>query len=462
VLHPLLQRQLRDPLTGLATHALFRDRVEHALARLASGRNGGGAMAVLLVDLNGFERVNDSLAGGHVERDRLLGTMAERLRACTRGADTVARLGGDEFAVLLEDLDGAATAILAAERAIAALGAPVLLDGARSAITVGASIGVAMRDGPGDGEGAADGVGDAETVLREADAAMCAAKERGGGQWARFEPEMHRHAVERLRVEADLRAALERGELSVHYQPIVELDGGGVIEMEALARWAHPTRGMVSPACFIPIAEETGLIVPLGRFVLREACARAAVWARRCGVGAAGAAPVGVSVNLSARQLDDPHLVADVRDALDAAGLPAPCLTLEITESALTHDAALAQARLEALGALGVRLAVDDFGTGYASLNHLQRFPIDVLKVDRSFVDRVARQEQDAALVRAVIALGQALRLRVVAEGIEQPDQRAALSALGCRYGQGYLYARPLPAAEAAAYVCGRVLASAA
>jgi EAL domain-containing protein (putative c-di-GMP-specific phosphodiesterase class I) len=268
--------------------------------------------------------------------------------------------------------------------------------------------------------------------------------------------------IGQLRLKAELARALEAEEFTVHYQPTVELATGRLAGVEALVRWQHPERGLVPPAEFIPIAEQTGLIVPLGRFVLREACAQAAAWARGCGAGAAGAVPVGVSVNLSARQLDDPHLVADVRDALDAAGLPAPCLTLEITESALTHDAALAQARLEALGALGVRLAVDDFGTGYASLNHLQRFPIDVLKVDRSFVDRVARQEQDAALVRAVIALGQALRLRVVAEGIEQPDQRAALSALGCRYGQGYLYARPLPAAEAAAYVCGRVLASAA
>ena len=431
----LTRRAFHDPLTGLANRALFRDRVEHALARLASGR--GGATAVLFFDLDGFKRVNDSL--GHLQGDRLLETMADRLRAATRAADTVARFGGDEFAVLLEDLDDVDGAAAAAERALAALGAPVPLDGGGGAITVGASVGIALRLGPGD----AGGDESADALLREADAAMYAAKGRGRGQWARFEPEMHRRAVERLRLEADLRGALERGELSVHYQPIVELEDGRV-------------RGMVSPAEFIPVAEETGLIVPLGRFVLREACAHAASWRPPA---APGAAPVGISVNLSARQLDDPHLVADVRDALDAAGLAPERLTLEITESALTHDASLALARLHALKALGVRLAVDDFGTGYASLNYLQRFPIDVLKVDKSFVDRVARQEQDAALVRTVIALGQALRLHVVAEGIEQPDQRAALAELGCRYGQGYLYARPLPPAEAAEYLEGGALA---
>jgi diguanylate cyclase (GGDEF)-like protein len=430
------RQALRDPLTGLANRALFRDRVEHALARLArAGPDPAGAtrrVAVLFLDLDGFKAVNDGL--GHHAGDRLLQGVGERLLNATRGCDTVARFGGDEFAVLLENARGAADAVTVAERFLAALRAPFAVGaagdaaGAREA-RVGASVGVAFAD---------PGV-DADTLLRQADAAMYQAKAQGKGRQAVFHPSLVAAADERLAFEADLAGALGRGEFALAYQPIVALDTGAVRGVEALLRWHHPARGAVPPAKFIPVAEASGLIGPLGRWVLDEACRAAADWP-----AGEGGAPVGVTVNVSGRQLDDPALPSYVTRALAAAGLPAGRLTLEITESVLMRDTDAALATLRALRASGVRLAIDDFGTGYSSLRYLQQFPVDVLKIDKSFVDGVARGGHDAALARTIVSLADMLALRAVAEGIEHPEQCEWLRGVGCALGQGYLFARPL------------------
>ena len=443
VLEEQLEHQaFHDPLTGLANRALFRDRVEHALARAARG----AGVAVLFLDLDDFKTVNDSL--GHPAGDALLDAVAQRLLGATRAGDTVARLGGDEFAVLLEDTASPADAVAAADRVRAALAAPVPLAGRE--MRVGASLGLAHAH---PGEGPAE-------LLRNADVAMYQAKAAGKGRCVVFEPAMHAAVLERLELEADLRQALERAAalppraadaapadaLRLVYQPIVDLATGRVVAFEALARWHHPTRGAVPPLTFIAVAEETGLIVPLGRWVLREACRQLRRWDAAV---PPGAAPT-LGVNLSGRQLEDDGLLADIAAALADAGVAAERLTLEITESVLMRRADALE-RLQAVKALGVRLAVDDFGTGYSSLSYLHRFPVDVLKIDKTFVDGVGRAGNDGAVARAILALGTALKLRTVAEGVERADQLDGLRALGCDLAQGYLFAEPLDAAAAGA-----------
>ena len=432
------QQALRDSLTGLANRALFRDRVEHALARLARegppAAGAGGQVAVLFLDLDNFKSVNDSF--GHHAGDCLLRAVSTRLLNATRGCDTVARFGGDEFAVLIENARGAADAQAVSERIVAAMRAPVPLSSAPDGSTarVGVSVGIAF---------ATPGL-DADALLRHADAAMYQAKADGKGRHSVFDPALVAAAADRLDLERDLADALvdgasPGGQFALLYQPIVTLATGAIVSAEALVRWRHPTRGLVGPVQFIPLAEASGLIVALGRWVLEEACRTAAAWP-----AAADGAPLGVTVNVSARQLLHAALPRHVADALAASGLAPARLTLEITEGVLMQDTDATLATLHTLKALGVRLAVDDFGTGYSSLRYLQRFPVDVLKIDKSFVDGLARGPQDAALARTIVALGELLELRTVAEGVEHAPQRDQLIAMGCELGQGYLFSRPV------------------
>jgi diguanylate cyclase (GGDEF)-like protein/PAS domain S-box-containing protein len=420
----LTRQASHDGLTGLANRTRLRARMERALTVAAPG----STPAVLLIDLDDFKRVNDSL--GHAAGDRLLEMVADRLLGATRGSDTVARLGGDEFAVLLS-VRRSSEVTLVADRIVAALTTAFLVDGRE--IRVGASVGVATAVG---GETPDD-------LLRNADLALYRAKGTGKGRHAIFAPEMHRAAVTRLALEAELRWAISNGELRLQYQPIVDLATGAVAAAEALVRWQHPDRGMLPPGEFIPLAEATELVVPLGRWVLHTACRAAAAWPAGRG-DAADAGGVPVSVNVSVRQLQRAGFVEDVAEALRGSGLPARRLTLEVTESVLLADLDTALMRLEALRALGVRVALDDFGTGYSSLAYLQRLPVDVLKIDRAFTADVTAGGKRAALARAVVTLADTLGLRTVAEGVETAEQHAELRALGCGFAQGYLYARPL------------------
>jgi diguanylate cyclase (GGDEF)-like protein/PAS domain S-box-containing protein len=429
----LRHQALHDALTGLANRVLFADRVEHALARRAER---GGSVAVLFVDLDDFKTVNDSL--GHAAGDQLLVAVSERLKSLLRMGDTAARLGGDEFAVLLDDAVDPEHITGVARRLQEALASPFEIDG--RIVQVSASLGIAIDD---------DHAASAEILLRNADVAMYLAKERGKARYEVFEESMHVVAFQRLELKADMGRAIGNGEFHLVYQPIVDLRSGRLQSAEALVRWAHPTRGAVGPDQFIPIAEETGLIVPLGRWVLRQACTQLASWRETLGE----AAPRSVSVNVSVRQLEREELLDDVRGALDAAGLEPSDLTIEITESILMADIELSRQRLVELSQLGVTLAVDDFGSGYSSLGYLQRFPVDILKVDRSFIEGLTAPGNDGGVMRAIVDLAETLNLVVVAEGIEERDQLVRVSQLGCRLGQGYLFSRPMPPEQLAGFV---------
>jgi len=423
----LQQMAFHDALTGLPNRALVTNRLEQALLRSSQSSE---SVAVLFVDLDDFKLVNDSL--GHGAGDELLTALATRLQACVRVQDTTARLGGDEFIVLLEQVTRPEEAIDVANRIAHALRAPFVL-GDRSMV-MSASIGVAVS-AHGDR---------AESVLRNADLALYQAKLAGKARASLFDSSMERTAVNRLELQADLRQALEQDQFHLVYQPIVSLADGHVTGVEALLRWHHPSRGVVSPTEFIPLAEETGLIVPIGQWVLEEACRQARAWQVDYGPGPT---PM-MSVNLSARQFQRPELLDNIDLVLRDTGLDPRCLTVEITESVLMRDAETTVTTLQVLRDLGVRVAIDDFGTGYSSLSYLKRFPIDTLKIDRSFVDGLGQDPQDTAIVRSIVALAKTLSLRVTAEGIETASQYAYLQEMGCDLGQGYLFAHPLPAED--------------
>ncbi|HEU4975230.1 MAG TPA: EAL domain-containing protein [Baekduia sp.] len=418
----MLHQALHDALTGLPNRALFTDRLRHALT---AARRRGTTCGVVVLDLDRFKTVNDSL--GHAAGDELLIAVAQRLAGALRAADTAARLGGDEFAVLLEDLGGVEEAVLVAERAMEALRAPIPIRGREVLVTAAAGIAVSSAG--------------ASELLRQADVAMYRAKARGKGRHAVFEDDMQAEVLERLELESELQRAIDDGDIDVHYQPIVALDGHTLAGFEALARWSHPTRGPVPPPQFIPLAEENGAIVALGRHVLRAACRQAAAWLEALPAGE----PL-MTVNLSGRQLEDAGLVRDVADALADSRLPASSLVLEITETVLMQDTEATIDRLRELKELGVRLAVDDFGTGYSSLRYLRRFPIDILKMAKPFVDGLHVDDEGRALARTIVELATSLRLACIAEGIEAPAQADVLHDLGCGLGQGYHFARPMAA----------------
>jgi diguanylate cyclase (GGDEF)-like protein len=416
-----MHQALHDALTGLPNRALFVDRLEHALAR--RGRSGKGA-AVLFIDLDNFKTINDCY--GHAHGDALLASVTSLLLGCLRSGDTAARFGGDEFAILIEEGGDLETAAGVADRLLDTFDQPLELVG--DEVTVRASIGIAVA-GPKD---------TAADVLRNADMAMYRAKSAGKARFAVFEPAMHMALMTRVELEGDLRRAIDSGDVEVHYQPVIDLLSGETRGFEALARWRHRKRGQISPTEFIPLAEEAGLIGRLGAFVLGEACREV----RDCQVRSGY--PVGVTVNVSGAQLQTGDAVAEVKKALEESGLAPESLTLEITESVLMQDTAATIEKLWALKKLGVHLAIDDFGTGYSSLGYLRHFPIDVLKVDKSFVDALAARSGDGTLVHAIVQLGHTLGLVVVAEGIEHEEQVHRLLEMGCVLGQGYFFSPPV------------------
>ncbi len=422
----LQARVFRDPLTGLANRTQLHESIERACRRAASPAR----VAVLFLDLDDFKLVNDGL--GHAAGDALLGAVAERLRQATRGVDLVARLGGDEFAVLLDGLSEPEGALVVAARIHAALAEPIDVGG--RPLTASASIGVAHWDG----------VAMPAELLRNADLAMYRAKAFGKARHAVYDAQMQAVARDRLELASDLREAIRGGAIEAAFQPIVDMATGRVLKAEALARWTHPTRGPVSPAVFIPLAEDMGLVGELGELMLHHGCRQLRAWQQ---AGARdGGDPVGVTVNVSGRQIDAGTLVAAVRGALGATGADPAGLTLELTESvAMRHPERLLQI-LGELADIGVELAIDDFGTGYSSLSYLHRFPVDVLKIDKSFVDGLGADPVDPqaeTLVRTIVSVAASLGLQTVAEGVETAVQRDTLRALGCHLGQGYLFGRP-------------------
>ncbi len=423
-----------DALTDLPNRALFADYVKLAMER--SKRQADYLFAVLFLDLDRFKYINDSL--GHGYGDKLLVEIAQRLQSCLRQVDTVARFGGDEFAILLDGLSDASDAVRVAEKIQVELTRSFDLERHEAFTT--ASIGIALSS---------TGYVESDEILRDADTAMYRAKDAGKACYELFDREMHSRAVIRMRLENDLRRAFEREEFCVHYQPILTLETGMLAGFEALVRWQHPERGLVPPSEFIPIAEETGLIGQLGDWILEEACRQTREWhdlhpANRM---------LTINVNLSGKQLVQSGLVQQVKDVLMRTGLPAQNLKLEITESVVMENAEMATTVLNQLRSLDLHLCIDDFGTGYSSLSYLHRFPVDTLKIDRSFVKRIEEKDENAEIVRTIATLARNLGMDVVAEGVESEHQLACLKTLACEYGQGYLFAKPLSAEEAARYI---------
>jgi diguanylate cyclase (GGDEF)-like protein/PAS domain S-box-containing protein len=416
-----------DALTGLPNRMLVFDRLGRGLAHAQRMRT---TLAVIFLDLDRFKTINDTL--GHLAGDALLCQVADRLRTSVRDTDTVARLGGDEFLVVLEAMQEAAQVAHVADKLLSSMAAPFVLHGQELHVTTSLGISLYPRDGQ-----------DAETLLKYADTALYKAKDAGRNAYRFFSPEMDAQAHAQLRLENDLRRALERDEFELHYQPQIDLCTGSCVGMEALVRWRHPQRGLVLPGDFIPLAEETGLILPIGCWVLRTACAQAAAWRAQAPSG------LRMAVNLSARQLQRTLLHDQVRQALAESGLPPHALELELTESSVMRDADEALDILQSLHELGVQIAIDDFGTGYSSLAYLKRFPIDRLKIDRSFIGGVESDGDAAAIVEAIIAMAHKLKLRVLAEGVETAGQHAFLQRLGCDEAQGWLFGRPLAAVDA-------------
>ena len=428
----LRHQAFHDSLTNLANRALFFDRASHAIRRIERGRPG---VAVLILDLDGFKTVNDSL--GHAAGDTLLVAVAARLQTALRPPDTAARLGGDEFAILVEDATTPQAAVTVAERVLESLARPFSVAGKE--LFVHASVGVAWTAG--------DEL-DAGALVRNADAAMYRAKAEGKACARLFEPAMHTASLERLELETDLQRAVAAGEFVLQYQPVVSARTARVVSLEALVRWQHPTRGLIEPEDFIPLAEENGLIVDIGRWVLTQACHQARAWQLHHHDDT-----LSVAVNLSARQLAESSLVHDVARAVAASGLDPGCLTLEITESVLIADPDVAVARLRQLKAFGVRLAIDDFGTGYSSLSSLQHLPVDALKIDKTFVDGVAGGAEATGFVEAIMRLATTMALDTIAEGVERPEQLESLQALGCAQIQGFYFSRPLSPDDVAGFL---------
>lgn len=425
---------LHDALTSLPNRMLFTEHLQKAIAR--AKRDEEFIFAVLFLDFDRFKYVNDSL--GHTFGDQLLIEISNRLRSCVRQVDTVARFGGDEFAILLDGINSSTLAIHLAERIQQAMTSPFCIDGHETFLTtsVGISLSTAEYDEP-------------EEVLRDADIAMYRAKEGGKARHEIFDKAMHAQTLLRLNLENDLRRAIERREFYLVYQPIVHVNSGKLYGFEALVRWRHPDRGIVPPLEFIPVAEETGLIVPLGQWVLEEACRQVRDWQSDF----PEFRTLTLSVNLSGRQLNDPKLIQKVKDILFETGFDPSRLKLEITESVVMENAEVSAVLLKQLRALGLQLSIDDFGTGYSSLSYLHRFPVTTLKIDRSFVSRMGQGDENLEIVRTIVTLAKNLNMDVVAEGIETQEQRAQLHALGCQYGQGYMFAKPLDAVDVEAYV---------
>ena len=417
---------LHDSLTGLPNRALFVDRLEQALA---SSRRSEGRVGVFFLDLDGFKRINDTL--GHSSGDAVLQEASRRLTASLRPSDTVARFGNDEFTILLATVGQHGDVLHLAERLIAALRKPFIID--HQHLALAASVGATLRQ-PGEERG------DGERLLREADIALQRAKRLGIGQIVFFEPGMGEGDEERLRLEQDLWWAVDRGELRLYYQPEIDFRTRAIVGMEALVRWEHPRLGLLTPASFVPAAEENGLILSIGEWVLREACVQARVWQQLRGDGP----PFRMSINLSALQLQQRDLPDQFRDLIAKAGVDPSRLTLEITESAVMQDVGSATATIQALKEVGVYLALDDFGTGYSSLSYLAHFPIDILKIDQSFVRELDKDPTAKGIVEAIIALARTLHMEVTAEGVETEEHRQVLLALGCDHGQGYLFSKPL------------------
>jgi diguanylate cyclase (GGDEF)-like protein/PAS domain S-box-containing protein len=431
----LRHQAFHDSLTGLANRVLFVNRVEHALL---AARRDGSTVAVLYCDMDGVERLNDGL--GYRSGDTALTMVADRLRAIVRGQDTVARLDGNQFGLLLDRLPSPSDATVAMQRIMDALSQPLPLPGASVELQpyIGVAVGIA-------------GEGTAEDLLRNSALAVHVARDYEGG-FAIFDPDMHADAIRRIEVESQMRTGIEQSQFVLYYQPTIDLRTGRLTGVEALMRWRHPDRGIVAPMEFIPLAEESGLIVPLGQWAIQEACRQVRVWQKEIPADE----PIALNVNLSGRQLRHPNIVRDIADALDDSGLLPSRLILEITESVLMVDTAATLSRLFQLKSLGVRLAVDDFGTGYSSFAYLRRFPVDILKIDKSFVDGVATEPTSSALVDAMIRIGKTLRLETVAEGVERVEQAESLRNLECDIGQGYLFSRPLPGDAISAFLRDR------